>query len=107
MLLKILLKAGAHDQIATLLRRDPAARGSLDDAPIRTVPSPLKSLLESLQEAGAREQATALAERLPGQASSTSSASNRTAGIGSGLAGRLMADRLSRGTGTIWTDGLG
>lgn len=54
MLLKILLKAGAHDQIATLLRRDPAARGSLDDAPIRTVPSPLKSLLESLQEAGAR-----------------------------------------------------
>ena len=106
MLLKILLKAGAHDQIATLLRRDPAARGSLDDAPIRTVPSPLKSLLESLQEAGARA-ATALAERLPGQASSTSSASNRTAGIGSGLAGRLMADRLSRGTGTIWTDGLG
>ena len=65
-LLKILLLAGAHDQIATLLSRDPAARVSLDDPPIRTVPPPPKSLLESLQEAGAREQATALAERLPG-----------------------------------------
>ncbi len=65
-LLKILLLAGAHDQIATLLSRDAAACVSLDDPPIRTVPPPPKSLLESLQEAGAREQATALAERLPG-----------------------------------------
>ena len=65
-LLKILLKAGAHDQIATLRRRDPAARVSLDDPRPSVWPPPLKSLLESLQEAGAREQAAALAERLPG-----------------------------------------
>ena len=64
-LLKIFLEAAAHDQIATLLDRDPAARVSLDDPPFRTLPPPLKSLLEGLQEAGAREQATALAERLP------------------------------------------
>jgi hypothetical protein len=64
-LLKIFLEAAAHDQIATLLRRDPAACVSLDDPPFRTLPPPLKSLLEGLQEAGAREQATALAERLP------------------------------------------
>jgi hypothetical protein len=65
-LLKILLEAGAHDQVTTLLRRDPAACVSLDNPRPSVWPPPLKSLLEGLQEAGAREHAAALAERLPG-----------------------------------------
>ena len=65
-LLTILLEAGAHDQITTLLYRDPAARVSLDDPPPPIWPAPPKSLLEGLQAVGARDQATALADRLPG-----------------------------------------
>jgi hypothetical protein len=65
-LLKILLKAGAYDQITMLLRRDPAARVSLDYPRLQVWPPPLKILLEGLQEAGAREQVAALVERLPG-----------------------------------------
>ncbi len=65
-LLGALWTAGAKDQVTTLLRRDPAARVSLEDPRPSVWPPPPKSLLESLQEAGAREQATALADRLPG-----------------------------------------
>ena len=71
--------------MARLLRRNPACRISLDN------PFGVVMLLEGLREAGAEQQATALAEQLPGQACSGSSASKRTARIGSGSAGRLTA----------------
>ena len=51
--------AGAHEQTAALLARDPAAHVSLDD------PAGVARLLDKLK-AGAPEQAAALADRLPG-----------------------------------------
>jgi hypothetical protein len=59
-LLGSLREAGAHEQAAALLARDPAAQAALDD------PGAVASLLGSLREAGAHEQAAALACRLPG-----------------------------------------
>ena len=53
-----LLEAGAHDQAAALLARDPAAHARLDD------PGGVARLLDSLREAGAHDQAAALADRL-------------------------------------------
>ena len=56
-LLDSLREAGAHEQAAALLARDPAAHAALDD------PGGVASLLDSLREAGAHEQAAALADR--------------------------------------------
>ncbi len=56
-LLGRLREAGAGEQAAALLARDPAAHVALDD------PGGVASLLDSLRRAGAGEQAAALAER--------------------------------------------
>jgi hypothetical protein len=58
-LLDSLRRAGAHEQAAALLARDPAAHAALDH------PSAVARLRDSLREAGAPEQAAALAARLP------------------------------------------
>src|SRR5262249_27304795 len=58
-LLDHLREAGAHEQAAALLARDPAARAPLDD------PAAVARLLDSLREAGAHEQAAALLARDP------------------------------------------
>jgi hypothetical protein len=59
-LLRKLREAGAHDQAAALLARDPAAGVSLDD------PDAVAILLNGLRTADAEKQAAALASRLPG-----------------------------------------
>ena len=56
-LLYRLRQAGAHEQAAALLARDPAAHANLDD------PQSVVWLLDNLREAGAHEQAAALANR--------------------------------------------
>ena len=56
-LLNLLRKAGADEQAAALLARDPAAHAPLDN------PGAVATLLASLRDAGAREQAAALASR--------------------------------------------
>jgi hypothetical protein len=61
-LLDSLRQAGAHDQAAALLARDPAAHAALDD------PDGVAWLLDVLREAGAREQAAALADRAAARA---------------------------------------
>ena len=53
-LLDSLREAGAREQVAALLARDPAAHVALDD------PRAVAGLLDSLREAGAQEQVTAL-----------------------------------------------
>jgi len=53
-------EAGAAEQAAALLARDPAAYVSLDDS------NGVAFLLDMLRGAGAAEQAAALANRLPG-----------------------------------------
>ena len=57
-LLRTLREAGAHEQAAALLARDPAAHASLGD------PYRVADRLGELREAGAGQQAAALAERL-------------------------------------------
>ena len=52
-------EAGAHEQAAALLARDPAAHVALDN------PAAVARLLHTLRQAGAHEQAAALADRLP------------------------------------------
>ena len=56
-LLDSLRKAGAHEQAAALLARDPAAHAVPDD------PGGVARLLDSLRKAGADEQAAALTDR--------------------------------------------
>ncbi len=56
-LLDRLREAGAAEQVAALLARDPAAHVSLDN------PRAVAGLLDSLRASGAAEQAAALAER--------------------------------------------
>jgi hypothetical protein len=56
-LLRCLHKAGAREQVAALLRRDPAAHADLD------APGSVAWLLDRLRKAGAHEQVTALADR--------------------------------------------
>ena len=58
-LLDSLRRAGADEQAAALLARDPAAHAALDD------PGGVACLLDSLREAGADEQAAALLARDP------------------------------------------
>ena len=58
-LLGVLWKTGAQDQVTTLLRRDPAARVPLDD------PSAVAALLKILLKAGAHDQITTLLRRDP------------------------------------------
>ena len=58
-LLDSLQQAGADEQAAALLARDPAAHAALDNRYI------VADLLDSLRQAGADEQAAALAVRLP------------------------------------------
>jgi hypothetical protein len=58
-LLDSLREAGAEQQAAALLAREPAAHAALDSLGVAR-------LLVSLREAGAEQQAAALAERLPG-----------------------------------------
>ena len=58
-LLGSLREAGADEQTAALLARDPAAHAPLDD------PLAVASLLDMLREAGADEQAAALLARDP------------------------------------------
>ncbi len=99
-LLDRLREAGAQEQAAALAERA-AAHVPLDD------PARVARLLGSLREAGAQEQAAALADRLPGAGCSSSSASKRTARIGSGSAGRLTAAQPGHGAGKIWTDVAG
>jgi Trypsin-like peptidase domain len=60
-LLDGLRRAGAGEQAAALLRRDPAAHVSLDD------PGEVARLLDGLREAGAGKQAAALAVRAAAQ----------------------------------------
>ena len=57
--LDVLREAGADEQAAALLARDPAARAALDN------PHDVASLLDVLREAGADEQAAALLARDP------------------------------------------
>ena len=58
-LLYSLREAGAHEQAAALLARDPAAHAALDN------PDGVASLLDRLREAGAQGQVTALLRRDP------------------------------------------
>ena len=58
-LLDSLREAGAQQQAAALLARDPAAHAALDD------PHGVARLLHSLREAGAQHQAAALVARMP------------------------------------------
>ncbi len=58
-LLGVLWKTGAKEQVTTLLRRDPAARVPLDD------PSAVAALLKILLKAGAHDQITTLLRRDP------------------------------------------
>jgi hypothetical protein len=58
-LLDRLREAGAHEQAAALLAREPAAHAALDDS------YGVARLLASLREAGAHEQAAALLAREP------------------------------------------
>ena len=58
-LLVSLRAAGAHEEAAALLARDPAAHAPLDD------PYAVAGLLDSLREAGAHQQAAALLARDP------------------------------------------
>jgi uncharacterized protein YidB (DUF937 family) len=58
-LLRILRKAGADEQVAAVLARDPAARVSLED------PDNVAKLLRALRKAGADEQVAALLARDP------------------------------------------
>jgi hypothetical protein len=51
-------EAGAHEQAAALLARDPAAHAALDN------PDDVARLLRNLREAGEHEQAAVLAARL-------------------------------------------
>ena len=89
--------AGAQEQLTTLLRRDPAAHVSIYDLPV------VGLLVDSLRQV----ERTSRPPRWPtdsrGQARSSASARWR-AGIGSGLAGRLMATQPGHGDGKIWTD---
>ena len=80
----------AQDQVAALLRRDPAAHVSLGD------PYAVPRQLSRLRETGAEEQATALADRPPGQACSSSSASKRAAKIGPVQFGSAARRQLQR-----------
>ena len=57
-LLRSLREAGAHEQAAALLARDPAAHTALDD------PGEVARLLDRMRQ-GAHEQAAALIGRLP------------------------------------------
>jgi hypothetical protein len=57
-LLGSLREAGADEQVAVLLARDPAAHVALDDPSVA-------GLLDRLREAGADEQVAVLVERLP------------------------------------------
>jgi hypothetical protein len=59
LLLDALRNAGAVDQAAVLLARDPPAHAPLDD------PTAVAHLLSALREAGAEQQASALIDRLP------------------------------------------
>ncbi len=68
MLLDGLLRAGAHEQAAALLARDPAAHAPLDN------PQAVAWLLDRLREAGMHEQAAALASRAAAHAPSTTRA---------------------------------
>ena len=52
-------EAGADEQAAVLLARDPAAHAALDD------PGAVAFLLDSLRDTGAHDQAAALTDRLP------------------------------------------
>ena len=61
-LLNSLRKAGAHEQAAALLARDPAAHVALER------PADVARLLDALREAGAHEQAAALAGRAAARA---------------------------------------
>ena len=56
-LLDSLREAGAHEQAAALLARDPAAHAALNN------PAAVAKLLDRLRKAGAHDQATALAGR--------------------------------------------
>ena len=86
-LLDSLREAGAHEQAAALLARDPAAHAALDD------PGGVASLLDSLREAGAHEQAAALAgpdrrPRPPRQPGRRGQPAGQPAGGGRARAGR-------------------
>ena len=58
-LLDALQRAGATDQVTTLLNRDPAAHATLDNL------DAVEALLGALQEVGDQTQAAILIERLP------------------------------------------
>jgi hypothetical protein len=60
-LLDALRAAGAADQVAVLLARDPAAHVPFDD------PFAVGWLLDAMREAGAEEQAKVLVVRLPAE----------------------------------------
>jgi hypothetical protein len=62
MLLISLREAGAEEQVARLVGRDPAAHVSLDN-PDYAVPM----LVDTLRETGAEEQAMKLVDRLPAE----------------------------------------
>ena len=96
-----LREAGAHEQAAALLARDPAAHAALDD------PDGVARLLDRLREAGADEQAAVLASsscRRP--ACSGSSSSRKASRISSVSDGRPTAPRPRHGAGKTWTYGL-
>jgi hypothetical protein len=100
-LLGSLREAGAEQQAAALLRRDPAAHVPLDD--LRAV----AMLLGSLREAGAHEQAAALAGRLPG-AGLFKLLSEQESGRDQFQFGRETdGTQPGHGDGKIWTDGTG
>ena len=84
-LLDSLGEAGADEQVAALLARDPAAHVSLDD------PASVVLLLGRLREAGADKQATTLADRVAVHASPDNSWS-MLLGLTGGLAGHVSLD---------------
>ena len=95
-LLDSLREAGADEQAAALLARDPAAHAPLDD------PDGVAGLLDSLRQAGADEQAAALLARDPAAHAALDDPGARgqpagqPAGGGRGRAGRRAAGPGSR-----------
>ena len=135
-LLDSLREAGAGHQAAALAARDPAAHAALDDPgavaalldslreagaeeqaaalagrPPPTPPSTTRAPWPGCWTACGRRARRSRPPRWPtgcrGQACSSSSTSKKTARIGSGSAGRLMAAPPSHGDGKIWADAAG
>jgi hypothetical protein len=92
-------QAGAHQQAAALLARDPAAHATLDNW------DAVDKLLDSLQQAGAHQQTAALASRLPAASMFELFLAHKGLADQFRLDGRPMAPRPRNGVGKTWIYG--